>query len=138
MKTSQGRVEEIVAAITARDGAAIQSLLAPGVVLDYPYAQNNYPPAARGIEAVGQALSRVFDNFTQFDLVIDRLYASSGGEVIVEASSNAVRNDGQEYSNSYVIIWKFDETGRVSSWREYFNPTRLPVRNQPAASPADA
>ena len=37
-------------------------------------------------------------------------------------SDGAVAENGRPYRNTYVTFFTFDDTGKVTNWREYYDP----------------
>jgi ketosteroid isomerase-like protein len=61
-----------------------------------------------------------------FSLTPTDFYPSpESNSIVIEAISSGTLVRGGRYSNQYVFIFTFTE-GKISLWREYFNPLRLP------------
>ena len=119
-------VDEIVQAINDLKRDAFTDLFTSDIVLDYPYAPNWFVRSVQGRNEVQNALNSVFDRFRRFSLTIDKEYEMDTS-IIVEATSDCERKDGEAYGNRYVLIWEFDGD-KVCRWTEYFDPQRLQAR----------
>jgi len=121
-----GLVDEIVQAINDLKHDAFIDLFTPDIVLDYPYAPDWFVHTVQGRNEVQNQLNSVFKRFRRFSLIIDKRYETDTS-IIVEATSDCERKDGEAYGNRYVLIWEFDGD-KVCRWTEYFDPQKLRVR----------
>jgi ketosteroid isomerase-like protein len=109
-----------------RDAAGAIHLLHEDAVLEMPYplaaGENKYgtrrmwgEPLRIYVNGVVERNSKIaFDNMVW--------YETGGDTVILECDGDLMRSkDGQRYKNKYVIVFGITN-GKISTWREYFNP----------------
>jgi hypothetical protein len=122
-------LRDLFARLNARRYDSIGELLSDDAVFDVPYA-----PPSEGVTlpAVGRAaFVRMFTEataqlFSKIEMSIADIYLGADADVaIVEyASQGIVSFTGRPYSNRYCGVFRFRD-GRITLWREYFNPKEL-------------
>jgi ketosteroid isomerase-like protein len=100
-------------------------LLADDVEFDLAYAPDMLPMPTTGraavLELVGDVIGGMFDPFV---IEISTVYPGADAGVLVAeyASDATVVHNGNRYLNRYVGIFRLDDEGHVTFWREYHNP----------------
>lgn len=135
--------EQLLAAVAARDVAAVQALLAPDVVIELPFDASGRTGDADIRRFVGQAqainyLSGAMRAAQRIAFVGTVIHPVEGGRIaFVEATGDMAMASGP-YTNRYVL--RVDaRDGRIVGLREYFNPVTAaiafgrPLGPQPAA-----
>ena len=111
--------------LSAREFDEMAALLADDVEFDLAYAPEFLPMPTQGRAAVRDLVGNVIGGmFEPFAITITTVYpGAEPGVVIAEYASDAVvKHNGKRYLNRYVGIFRVDESGHVTFWREYHNP----------------
>lgn len=118
-------ISEIFAIVSRREAEPLRDWLAESVVMEYPYAYGGLAERYHGREAVVEAMRATREMFSDFRLTPTAFFASPiNSTMIVEAHSEGLWRDGRSYANRYVMVFKFGH-GKVTLWREYFDPLKL-------------
>jgi ketosteroid isomerase-like protein len=121
----EGVVRELFSRLSAREFEAMGELLADDVEFDLAYAPDMLPMPTTGraavLELVGDVIGGMFDPFV---IEISTVYPGADAGVLVAeyASDATVVHNGNRYLNRYVGIFRLDDEGHVTFWREYHNP----------------
>jgi ketosteroid isomerase-like protein len=100
-------------------------LLADDVEFDLAYAPDMLPMPTNGraavLELVANVIGGMFDPFT---IEVTDVYPGADPSLVVAeyASDATVKHNGNRYLNRYVGIFRLDDDGHVTFWREYHNP----------------
>ena len=64
------------------------------------------------------------DSFASFAMEVDEIHETTDPHVVVAEhhSDGVVAANGRPYQNRYVTFFTFDDAGRVTQWREYYDP----------------
>jgi len=110
-----------------RDFDGIRSIVAPDVVLEFPY----HPLGARihhGVDEMIKEIS-IIKAFQTFELWIVDIFDTGGDTVIIEGRSRGTYRSGRpDYTNHYMIALTM-VAGKVSRWREFYNPLEVMKQN---------
>lgn len=107
------------------DIAGAVGRFAPDGVLELPMRPKPLERQLRGadIEKFMRLLPKLF---ARLDFVERRYHQTTEANIaVVEYKGDAVTHTGVPYLNTYIAVFEFDEEGRVSLWREYFDPLAL-------------
>jgi ketosteroid isomerase-like protein len=121
----EGVVRELFSRLSAREFEAMGELLADDVEFDLAYAPDMLPMPTTGraavLELVGDVIGGMFDPFV---IEISTVYPGADAGVLVAeyASDATVVHNGNRYLNRYVGIFRLDDEGHITFWREYHNP----------------
>lgn len=108
--------------INAYDYDALVPLLAPDIVVEYPFPVAGGSSRINGVEAVLAAFHASSRMFRYFQFYINEVHeAPQADTVIVFAVNAAQTHDGRPYQNRYGIVFTF-RGGKITLWQEYFNP----------------
>lgn len=121
-------VHELFARLSARDFDAVGALLADDIEFDLAYAPEMLPMPTHGRAGVQQLIGTVIGSmFDPMILTPTTAYpCADPGMVVVEyTSTGTVRHNGNPYTNRYVGIFRVDDAGLVTFWREYHNPEEV-------------
>jgi ketosteroid isomerase-like protein len=107
----------------AMDVGALRDLVADDVVMELPFAPGKMPKRYDGKEAVVEFQLFARDAFTSFAMQIEAIHETADPRVVIaeHSSSGVVVENGREYRNRYVTVFTFDDQGRVTKWREYYD-----------------
>ena len=111
--------------LSARAFDEMAALLADDVEFDLAYAPEFLPMPTQGRAAVRDLVGNVIGGmFEPFSIAVTTVYPGADpGVVVAEYASDAVvKHNGKRYLNRYVGIFRVDESGHVTFWREYHNP----------------
>ncbi len=122
LETSQA----FLAALTDRNAAAAIEMLDEEAVLEMPYplapGENRYGTRKMWGEALRTYVAGIVERNSQIGFTNMTWYETTRGTVLLEAEGDLVRaKDGQSYRNRYVFLFETRD-GRITLWREYFNP----------------
>ena len=127
--TRQAQAEQAVRSLferlSAREFDAMAELLADDVEFDLAYAPEFLPMPTQGRTAVRELVGNVIGGmFEPFSIAVTTVYpgAEPGGVVAEYASDAVVKHNGNRYLNRYVGIFRVDDVGHITFWREYHNP----------------
>lgn len=100
---------------------AVLELLTDDFVLELPFRADGGPRRLEGDDARAfiRAMPKLFRELSMTELVVHGRLPS--GQVVAEYRSEGVTRSGRAYPNSYVGFFGLRD-GRISSWREYFDP----------------
>lgn len=116
-----------------RDFDLLRAMSAPEVVLEFPYHPNG-PAEHHGVDAFISTINilKVFESFT---IQVDEVFDTGGEVVIVEGRSRGTYRSGRpDYVNHYLFALSFRE-GKLTRWREFFNPIEAMKQNYGKARP---
>ena len=120
-----GRATEILRRLGAFDFDGVLEMLSPAFVQEYPYRPTpDSPSRIEGAEPFITFCRKGMSAFEPYAFRISALYETTEPTtVIVEYSSHSrLLASGVPYSNRYIGVLVFDDTGRLAFWREYLNP----------------
>lgn len=126
-------VTAFLAALTHKDRAAAQALIAPDIVAEYPFDRSGKTEPGSWRRFVGRDavmanyVDRAFAAIAAIDWT-DRVLtrAADGKAVFFEAWGDMRLADGTSYRNRYVIRFDLDN-GRIIGLREYLNPVTAAI-----------
>lgn len=116
-------VQRIYALIDAMKTDEMLDLFADDVVMELPFAPGRMPKRYDGKEEASGFLHSVRDAFSSFTMTVDAVHETSDPNVVVveHHADGVVAANGRTYDNRYVTFITFDEAGRVTHWREYYD-----------------
>jgi len=118
-------VRSLFERLSAREFDEMAALLADDVEFDLAYAPEFLPMPTQGRTAVRELVGNVIGGmFEPFSIAVTTVYPGADpGVVVAEYASDAVvKHNGNRYLNRYVGIFRVDDAGHVTFWREYHNP----------------
>lgn len=116
-------VAELLARVSARRFDELAELLTHDAVFEVPYAGLVVDGREAFCETFAGKVAGMFNPF-HFDIVGTYPGRDPDSLVVEYRSQGTLTATGQPYANQYVGIFAGKE-GRVSLWREYFNPAAL-------------
>ena len=116
-----------------RDFGLLREMSAPDVVLEFPYHPNG-PAEHHGVDAFISTIS-ILNVFETFKIEVEDVFDTGGEVVIVEGRSRGTYRSGREdYVNHYLFALSFRD-GKLTRWREFFNPLEAMKQNYGKARP---
>jgi len=117
------RVEEILRLVGEMRVDELIECFAGDAVMELPFAPGRMPKEYVGKDAIGAFQRSVRDTFSEFTITVDAVHETGDPHVVVaEFRSDAVvRENGRPYRNRYVTFFTFDDAGRLTRWREYYD-----------------
>ena len=115
-----------IAALSQRDADTALILLSDEAILEMPFplasGENTYgakrmwgDPLRHYVKGIMRRNSQIAFNNTVWRQADD-------GAVILECDGDLVRSrDGKRYQNKYIVLFEVSD-GKITLWREYFNP----------------
>ena len=123
MNTNVDRVREIMRLADEMRVDELVELFADDAVMELPFAPGKMPRRHVGKAAIGEFQRFARDAFSRFSMRVGAIHEMTDPNVVVaEHSSDAVvAENGRPYCNHYVTFFTFDDDGRITSWREYYD-----------------
>lgn len=114
-------VRRLLEAVGSLDLEAAGALLADDLVLELPFRHDGGPRRMEGPEAQRfiRSLPKLLARLGFPDVVVHGSLPS--GPVVAEYRSDGLTLAGRPYPNTYVGFFEVRD-GRVTTWREYFDP----------------
>ena len=117
------RVREIMRLADEMRVDELVELFADDAVMELPFAPGRMPRRHEGKAAIGvfQRLAR--DSFREFAMSLDAIHETSDPSVVIAEhhSTAVVAESGRPYCNHYVTFFTFDDAGRITRWREFYD-----------------
>jgi ketosteroid isomerase-like protein len=90
----------------------------------YPYHSGLLPERLEGKKAIFEVWKGVPDLFDSMHFPIKEMWVDRESRtVIARAESHSIMRGGTgRYDNSYILVFKFDNQGKIKEYLEYFNP----------------
>ena len=121
--------------LSAKDPDAVVSCLSEDGLVELPF-ERHVPTMDR--RSLRSFLEMLFSTYRRFNLELTHIYElKDPSTLIARYEGDCVGYDEVPYQNSYISIFEFDG-GRISSWREYDNPTVSAASQRARARPARA
>ena len=126
---NQQVMEAFMAAVGARDFAALEEICQPDLVVELPYSDP--PKRLEGFAAYRDAIGVALEIF-QFQLTLTAVHPGLDPDLLIaEYTSEGVATPtGKPYRNVYIGIWRFRD-GQLASLREFFDPMRAAEARSP-------
>ena len=122
MNTNVDRVREIMRLADEMRVDELVELFADDAVIELPFAPGKMPRRHEGKAAIGEFQRFARDAFSQFSMIVDTIHETTDPNVVVaEHRSDAVVAERRPYRNQYVTFLTFDDDGRITGWREYYD-----------------
>jgi ketosteroid isomerase-like protein len=87
----------------------------------YPFGTEMFPRRLAGKAAIHDRWKNAPGLFETLSFPIQELWTDRDA-VIVRFESDSVLRSGRKYRNTFVSVFKFDDTGKIREYREYFDP----------------
>jgi ketosteroid isomerase-like protein len=119
------RTREVIRRLGAFDFDGVAALLSPSFVQEYPFPPvPDAPQRIEGPEAFFAFCRPGMTAFDPYDFTIEALYETTDPSTVLAEYSSHTRllHDGTPYSNRYVGVFVYDDTGLLVLWREYLDP----------------
>ena len=113
-----------------QDIQAMAAVMADDIVYETPFGLAGVPDRVQGKETLAQMLDQFIGKengmYASWDIYNIRVYSASESDLFfVEMDGKGVvAQSGHPYEQSYISLLRV-EGGRITLWREYFNPIRL-------------
>lgn len=118
-----------------RDYDGLRALAAPDVVLEFPFHPNG-AERHEGADALIAQFS-VLEAFETFRIEVVDVFDTGADTVIVEGRSRGTYRSGRpDYNNHYLFALSFAD-GKLSRWREFFNPLEAMKQNYGKPRPTE-
>ncbi len=114
---------ELLRLADAMDVDNLIERFAEDAVIEVPFAPGRMPKTYEGRDSVRGFLELARESFSPFSITVDAVRATDDPRVVVAEfhSDGVVRANGRPYRNRYVVFFTFDDNGRVTNWREYYD-----------------
>lgn len=110
-----------------RDFGLLREMSAPDVVLEFPFHPAG-PEEHHGVDAFISTIS-VLKAFETFSIEVVEVFDTGGETVLVEGRSRGTYRSGRpDYVNHYIFALSFRD-GKLTRWREFFNPLEALKQN---------
>ncbi|HTL85302.1 MAG TPA: nuclear transport factor 2 family protein [Acidimicrobiia bacterium] len=123
MTSNADRVRAMFALINTMDIDALIEYFADDAVMELPFAPGQMPKEYRGKASAYDFQSSVKGTFSEFSMMLDSVYETTDPQVVIaEHHAHAVvAGNGRPYDNRYITIFTFDDDGKITNWREYYD-----------------
>jgi len=117
------RVREILALADQMNVDELIERFADDAVMELPFAPGKMRKRYDGLDAVRGFQEFARDSFSSFAMAVDAVWETSDPHVVVAEhhSNGVVAANGRTYQNRYVTFFTFDDAGKVTEWREYYD-----------------
>jgi uncharacterized protein len=124
-------VARVLAAVSDLDVGAARRCLADDLVMELPYRGGGFPTTLVGDDAhtFMRRMPKLFTRLAFYDVVIHG--STPSGIIAAEYRSDGLTRTGAPYLNTYAAFFEVAD-GRVTRWREYFNPDVIAEAMAPA------
>jgi ketosteroid isomerase-like protein len=91
--------------------------------MELPFAPGQMPREYRGKAAAYAFQSSVKDTFREFSMTLDSVYETTDPNILIAEhhAHGVVAANDRPYNNRYITIFTFDDDGKVTNWREYYD-----------------
>ena len=98
-------------------------LFADDAVMELPFAPGKMARRHVGKAAIGTFQRFARDAFSEFSMTVDAIHETTDPHVVVaeHRSVAVVAENGRPYCNHYVTFFTFDDDGRITKWREFYD-----------------
>ncbi|PSL21708.1 nuclear transport factor 2 family protein [Shimia abyssi] len=107
-----------------KDVPSFAELLADEAVQDMPYAPSNFMNRVETREGIHELFAGFPDatNHVRFDILA--IYPTNDANVVLAEIDGMIDFKGAEkpYLQQYMTVFNFDDEGKITLFREYFNP----------------
>ncbi|MEV6383913.1 nuclear transport factor 2 family protein [Streptomyces sp. NPDC051773] len=110
-------------ALEQRKADEVRAMIASDVVARFPVASGLSPARLDGRDALMTHLKRAMATFDTLTYRVHTLVADAR-TAVVEFSGQGTIQGRDDYTNDYLMIFSFDEAGRIRELAEYYNPIR--------------
>jgi ketosteroid isomerase-like protein len=115
-----------ISALSQRDANSALLLLSETAILEMPFplasGENKYGTQRMWGEPLRQYVTGITERNSQIAFNNAVWRNADDGTVIVECDGDMVRaKDGKRYQNKYIVLFQVSD-GKITLWREYFNP----------------
>jgi ketosteroid isomerase-like protein len=115
-----------ISALSKRDANSALLLLSDGAILEMPFplagGENKYGTRRMWGEPLRQYVTGITERNSQIAFNNTVWRKADDGVVILECDGDMVRSkDGKRYQNQYIVLFEVSD-GKITLWREYFNP----------------
>jgi uncharacterized protein len=118
------RVREIMRLADEMRVDELVDCFADDAVMELPFAPGRMPRSHAGKAAIGEFQRFARDSFSRFSMTVDAIHETGDPHVVIaeHRSDAVVAENGRSYCNRYVTFFTFGDDGRITSWREYYDP----------------
>lgn len=94
----------------------------------YPYNSELVSERIEGKKAIFEWWKGIPDAFDSMDFPIHELWVDQESRTaIARIECHNVMRGGKRYDNLYIMVFKFDNQGKIKEYLEYFNPITVGV-----------
>jgi ketosteroid isomerase-like protein len=121
--TNVDRVREIMILADEMRVDELVALFADDAVMELPFAPGRMPRRHEGKAAIAAFQAFARDSFSTFSMTVDTIHETVDPNVVVaeHRSDAVVAENGRRYCNHYVTFFTFDDDGRITKWREFYD-----------------
>jgi ketosteroid isomerase-like protein len=123
MTDAARRVREIFVLVDQQRTDELCERFARDAVMELPFAPGKMARRYAGIDEVRRFITSVRDSFSSFAMVVDAVHETTDADLVIveHHSDGVVAENGRPYRNRYVTFVRFDATGKIVQWREYYD-----------------
>jgi uncharacterized protein len=123
MTTNVDRVRDVMQLADAMRVDELVELFTDDAVMELPFAPGKMARSHVGKAAIGKFQRFARDTFSEFSMTVDAIHETGDPHVIIaeHRSVGTVAENGRPYCNHYVTFFTFDDDGRITKWREFYD-----------------
>lgn len=88
----------------------------------YPFGTRMFPHHLTGKKAIYARWQNLPEQFESLSFPIRRTWADGDTVIAQFDSDNIMREGGRNYRNTYMCVFRFDDSGKIREYWEYFDP----------------
>jgi ketosteroid isomerase-like protein len=117
------RVREIMRLADEMRVDELIECFADDAVMELPFAPGKMERSYVGKPAIAGFQYFARDSFSEFAMTVDAIHETADPHVVIaeHRSDAVVAENGRPYRNRYVTFLTFDDDGRITGWREYYD-----------------
>ncbi len=123
MSPNVDRVREIMRLADEMRVEELVAHFADDAVMELPFAPGRMPRSHVGRAAIAEFQEFARASFSSFSMTVDAIHETTDPRVVVaeHRSDAVVAENGRPYQNHYVTFFTFDDDGRITKWREFYD-----------------
>jgi ketosteroid isomerase-like protein len=123
MTTNADRVRNVMQLADEMRVDELVDLFADDAVMELPFAPGRMARSHVGKPAIGDFQRFARETFSEFSMTVEAIHETTDPHLVIaeHRSVAVVAENGRPYRNHYVTFFRFDDDGRITSWREFYD-----------------
>jgi ketosteroid isomerase-like protein len=121
--TNTDRVRDVMQLADEMRVDELVDLFTDDAVMELPFAPGKMARSYVGKAAIGDFQRFARDAFREFSMTVEAIHETADPHVVIaeHRSDGVVAENGRRYCNHYVTFFTFDDDGRITKWREFYD-----------------